>query len=331
MSSREPGAGMVPVVRAELVTRDMEVIAELISHLWTERRARFRCEDPARVSASVRSAVAGGLSAGLVRFGGFDYDAEISSGNGPYAAAVLQGAGMITAPREHLRFTRGGAFMLPAGSPCATTMRDAGYALIQVPWPVAAALAAETAGLPAAGLRFESIAPVSSARRALWSGTAAYLCHELVSSATAEISPLMAAEMTRLAAAAMLETFPNTAMTTPYLPGPGRAPPAAVRRAAAFIDAHAGQPITLADIAAAAGVTGRALQYAFRRHYDTTPTGYLRQVRLEHAHRDLLAAAPADGTTVAAIARTWGWASPAGFTAAYRRRYGQPPGQTLRT
>ena len=322
---------MVPVVRAELVTRDMEVIAELISHLWTERRARFRCEDPGRVSASVRSAVAGGLSAGLVRFGGFDYDAEISSGNGPYAAAVLQGAGMITAPREHLRFTRGGAFMLPAGSPCTTTMRDAGYALIQVPWPAAAALAAETAGLPAAALRFESIAPVSSARRALWSGTAAYLCHELISSATTEISPLMAAEMTRLAAAAMLETFPNTAMTTPYLPGPGRVPPAAVRRAAAFIDAHAGQPITLADIAAAAGVTGRALQYAFRRHYDTTPTGYLRQVRLEHARRDLLAAAPADGTAVAAVARTWGWASPAGFTTAYRRRYGQPPGQTLRT
>jgi hypothetical protein len=50
MSSREPGAGMVPVVRAELVTRDMEVIAELIGHLWTERRARFRCEDPGRVS-----------------------------------------------------------------------------------------------------------------------------------------------------------------------------------------------------------------------------------------------------------------------------------------
>src|SRR5689334_7312242 len=331
MSSREPGAGMVPVVRAELVTRNMDVIAELISHLWTERRARLRCEDPGRVKASVRSAVAGGLSASLVRFGGFDYDAEISSGNGPYAAAVLQGAGMITAPRERLRFTRGGAFMLPAGLPCATTMRDAGYALIQVPWPVAAALAAETAGLAAAALRFESVAPVSSARRALWSGTAAYLCRELISSATTEISPLMAGEMTRLAAAAMLETFPNTTMTTPYLPGPGRVPPAAVRRAAAFIDAHADQPITLADIAAAAGATGRALQYAFRRHYDTTPTGYLRQVRLEHAHRDLRDADPADGTTVAAIARTWGWASPAGFTAAYRRRYGQPPGQTLRT
>src|SRR5690348_16168692 len=131
MSSREPGAGMVPVVRAELVTRDMDVIAELISHLWTERRARLRCEDPGRVRASVRSAVAGGLSASLVRFGGFDYDAEISSGNGPYAAAVLQGAGVITDPRERLRVTRGGAFMLPAGLPSATTMRAAGVTLVR--------------------------------------------------------------------------------------------------------------------------------------------------------------------------------------------------------
>src|SRR2546423_14116140 len=104
---------MVPVVRAELTTRDMEVIAELISHLWTERRARFRCEDPGRVSASVRSAVAGGLSAGLVRFGGFDYDAEISSGNGPYAAAVLPGAGVVTPPPGHLRLTPGGAVLAP--------------------------------------------------------------------------------------------------------------------------------------------------------------------------------------------------------------------------
>jgi hypothetical protein len=64
MSSGEPGAGMVPVVRAELVTRDMEVIAELIGHLWTERRARFRCEDPGRVSGRgrrPRTSVRGGV------------------------------------------------------------------------------------------------------------------------------------------------------------------------------------------------------------------------------------------------------------------------------
>jgi hypothetical protein len=33
----------------------------------------------------------------------------------------------------------------------------------------------------------------------------------------------------------------------------------------------------VADIAAAARVTTRAVQLAFRRHLDTTPTDYLRQ------------------------------------------------------
>ena len=36
------------------------------------------------------------------------------------------------------------------------------------------------------------------------------------------------------------------------------------------------------------------------------------------------------GATVAEIARRWGWASPAQFATAYRKRYGMPPSHTLR-
>ena len=60
MAGREPGAGVVPVERAELVTQDMELIAELISQLHVEHRAHFRCADASRVKGSVRSATAGG-------------------------------------------------------------------------------------------------------------------------------------------------------------------------------------------------------------------------------------------------------------------------------
>ena len=48
MAGRESGAGVVPVERAELVTQDMELIAELISQLYVEHRARFGCADPSR-------------------------------------------------------------------------------------------------------------------------------------------------------------------------------------------------------------------------------------------------------------------------------------------
>jgi AraC-like DNA-binding protein len=111
---------------------------------------------------------------------------------------------------------------------------------------------------------------------------------------------------------------------------PGRVAPAVLRRAVAYIDEHADQPVTLAQIAAAAGVSGRALQYAFRRRYATTPTGYLRRVRLERARCELQAADPVGGTTVADVARRWGWVNPSGFAAAYRQQFGHTPGQVLR-
>jgi transcriptional regulator GlxA family with amidase domain len=74
----------------------------------------------------------------------------------------------------------------------------------------------------------------------------------------------------------------------------------------------------------------RALQYAFARHYGLSPTRYLRRVRLERAHRDLQAADPTQGDTVAAIAAAWGFATPSRFAAMYRETYGYPPSHTLR-
>jgi AraC-like DNA-binding protein len=183
---------------------------------------------------------------------------------------------------------------------------------------------------PSAPLRFLSPRPASPADRDQWTNISGYI-DTLMANPEAAASPLITGISARLLATAILVVFPNTWDTDPAARDRNDASTATLRRAIAFIDEHAAQDISLADVAAAAHVTIRAVQIAFRRHYDTTPTGYLRQVRLEHAHRDLRDADPADGTTVAAIARTWGWASPAGFTAAYRRRYGQPPGQTLRT
>ena len=63
-------------------------------------------------------------------------------------------------------------------------------------------------------------------------------------------------------------------------------------RALAYIDAHAGELITVADIATGAGVGARVLQDAFAGHQGATPMGCLTRVRLERAHRDLQAADP---------------------------------------
>ncbi len=190
-------------------------------------------------------------------------------------------------------------------------------------------VAEETTGLSGAQVRFTGLRPVSRAAERQWLTTAEYVQRGIYTEALDH--PLLLAAAEQLVAASLLAAFPNTAMTTALRTPRDAATPAVVRRAMAFIDAHAGQPITLTDIALATGVVPRTLQYAFRRHRDTTPTAYLRRVRLTRAHEDLLAAQPGDGTTVAAVAARWGYARPHRFAAAYRQEYGQPPATALRS
>ena len=54
----------------------MDLIAELIRDLHVEHEAAFSCPDPARVDGRVRSVTASGLTASLVRYGGFEYSAK---------------------------------------------------------------------------------------------------------------------------------------------------------------------------------------------------------------------------------------------------------------
>ncbi|GAA2253099.1 hypothetical protein GCM10010145_21070 [Streptomyces ruber] len=141
--------------------------------------------------------------------------------------------------------------------------------------------------------------------------------------------PLVVATAVQHLAATVLAAFPNTALTDPTGPDRNDAHPTTLRRAIAYIDGHADQPISVADIADAAHVTIRALQYAFRRHLDTTPLAHLRRVRLSHAHQDLVAASPCGGVTVTEIAARWGFFHPGRFAAHYRGAYGRTPLQTL--
>jgi AraC-like DNA-binding protein len=106
--------------------------------------------------------------------------------------------------------------------------------------------------------------------------------------------------------------------------------PAVVRRAVEFIDANAHRPIGVADIAGAARIGVRGLQSSFRQYRQETPVGYLRRVRMEGAHRDLVAGDPTLGDTVGAIAERWGFKGAGRFAVEYRRRFGCSPGDILR-
>jgi AraC-like DNA-binding protein len=105
--------------------------------------------------------------------------------------------------------------------------------------------------------------------------------------------------------------------------------PAAVHRATAYIDSHLADPMSVADIAAAARLSVRGLQNAFQRTLGTTPAAYVRTARLAEVRRDLQRA-DADGTTVAEVAHRWGFAHLPRFAQHYRAEFGEQPKETLR-
>jgi transcriptional regulator GlxA family with amidase domain len=192
--------------------------------------------------------------------------------------------------------------------------------------------AEQLTGAHLGAVHFTDLSPISPEHARYWSALARHVTRDVMPDPYAVASPLIVAATAHSVAAAMLYCFPRATAGELHRRVDGMpVHPATLRRAVAFIDDNAHRAVTLGDIVVASGISVRALQQAFRRHYGTTPTGYLRQVRLTHAHAALQAADPARGDTVAAIAVRWGFVKASRFAESYRRTYGVTPRETLRT
>ncbi|MFM0205381.1 AraC family transcriptional regulator [Paraburkholderia fungorum] len=104
--------------------------------------------------------------------------------------------------------------------------------------------------------------------------------------------------------------------------------PRTVRRAEAFIVEHACEPLTLSDIAHAAGVPVRTLLDSFRRFRDISPMQLVREARIDRSREMLLRASESD--RVVDIALRCGFVNLGRFASAYREKFGEPPSDTLR-
>ncbi len=105
--------------------------------------------------------------------------------------------------------------------------------------------------------------------------------------------------------------------------------PQTIRTAVDIIEAEAHLPLTVSTLAARSHVSVRCLQEGFRRHLDTSPMTYLRQVRLRRAHQALRESDPSIDT-VASIAYQWGFTNLGRFAAVHTAHYGETPVVTLR-
>jgi AraC-like DNA-binding protein len=170
--------------------------------------------------------------------------------------------------------------------------------------------------------------PLSTSANRLMLDTVEYVRHGVMTNARAGTDPLLPGVLTNCLAAALVSSFPvdmPDARTRSLPP----ATEVLVRLAITYIDEHAHIAITPADIAAAAHLTPQALQMMFVQHQGCTPMQYVRRVRLDHAHRELVAADPAT-TSVVDVAKRWGFTSVSRFAVSYRLAYGRSPAATLR-
>lgn len=275
------------------------------------------------------------LRHGRLAVGSFALDRVVMPGDLTFTAdpnarvlvgTVSTGSWHLGRPGRDDRAATGEPLLIPSGIEYTVGVHSADMQVVSLD----PRLLHEAAGTPrerqGAPVEFVSVLAADNAAAELWRASTAYVAGQL--SRASSLPPLAVSGMARLLATAALAVFPNSTQSEPEPSGLNTTPDS-VRRAVAYIESNADRDIGVADIADAAGVTPRALQYAFRRHLGTTPLGHLRVVRLDLVHRDLTAANPFSGATVTQLAGRWGFWHAGRFAAQYRAVYGRSPSETL--
>ncbi|MGC0318468.1 helix-turn-helix domain-containing protein [Kitasatospora acidiphila] len=324
-SARAGTAVTGPPIRHHLVTSDPE-------HALHELTAAYRT--PIRMTAPEPGTVfhLEHTDAHLFQVGENRLPGKLSFTSAPAPQVVvtrlIAGTMDLPTPAGEERHAVGDITLIGPAATVHLTTTDAHTRTTTLPLPLLHKVAGQLPGQNHP-LRFTHPRPASQALAEHWRATRVYVNSLLDHPDLGTAAPLLVANTAHLLAATVLAVFPNTVTAAPDTPVDHTdASPGTVRRAAAFINDHAHRDITLADIAAGAYVTPRALQYAFRNHLDTTPLAYLRDVRLRRAHRDLIDADPAL-ETVTRIAARWGFLHPTRFADHYERLYRCPPSTTL--
>ena len=313
------------VLRATVTTRDVEAAAAMIAEAYSG--AEMRRPEEGRPFWSSMSVVGDGL----VAFMSLDQMASCGGTMPPQSSYVVgepSATLRATSGRSQLDATR--AFLYPVTAVRGDFEGEVRLRMTQLDIATVQQIARAEAGADRYVVRFTGTAPMSAALERYWSSLVAH-ARRVATDEELFGNALIRHDLTQMLAHGLLRTFPNDLADREASSGLGTvAPPAAVRRAVSYLEEHSGQPVTLEQVAAAARLSPRGLQAAFRRHLGTTPLRYLRRLRLDGARQDLLAADPTTGASVADVARRWGFTHLGRFAGDYREAFEEHPGDTLR-
>nr|BFF12191.1 hypothetical protein GCM10025699_34940 [Microbacterium flavescens] len=301
---------------------------DAVDQTWREFVPSARLRDPApdgTADLTWHSAAVDGLSVVAYQLSG-SVQSSIEPHGQLLACRVATDTGWVGAPRRELNsrspWASSGAAAEAGWVGCATVR-----ALI-FDLESAQETARRMSGDDGLVLEVLDPAPRTAAAGAHWERAHSYVLSALVAASRSDApEPLLEAELSRHALHSTLTAFSTTFADALERAGQTGPAPRSIRRAISFMESHVSDPITVDDVAVAAGMSSRGLQAAFRRSLDMTPTEYLRGLRLAGAHAQLQAGGR---HTVAEVARTWGFAHPSRFAAFYRERYGRSPSDTAR-
>jgi AraC-like DNA-binding protein len=315
-----------------VATADVDDAADAVGRIFCPHRLTPEHGTSSEFFALHNSAVFGALSVNYVAYGG-----SVSIDPGCLERFFLlqipvRGSARIeTASHEVATASGVSASLLSPTIPTRMTWEgDCAQIILLVDRRLLEQRAAALSGQPAVAVEFEPTVDLSSASgRALQSHVTEFVGLAERLGPQRPPSPIATANLRETLLAALLHgQRHSSSRAIERFGGRAEALPTSLQRAREFLHAHADEPLDLTQLATAAGVGIRALQLGFRRHFGSSISEMLRDIRLAHLHVRLAAASPDESVTD--IAFELGFTHLSRMASAYRAKFGETPSATLR-
>jgi AraC-like DNA-binding protein len=255
------------------------------------------------------------------------FSGEVTGTIQPRGERIVQwigrGSAHMDIGRDEVTPEIGQPMPFPWGRPFSFRVTDVEQNLLHLSDRVLDEVASEREDAYPGSVRFDHTAVIDDAGRARFNSALRRIAQTYLDDSSDDA---VRAETARYAARVLLDTFPHTSRR---LPDEVLAPRnVSLRQAVEYVHGRAHEPITPSGVAKHAGLTPRGLQQAFSRHLDTTPSEYLRAVRLDRVREELVEGSP-ETVTVAEVAKRWAFAHLGRFSASYVQRFDEYPRETL--
>lgn len=233
------------------------------------------------------------------------------------------GSATIDYPQGQVASVGGRPFMTPTETSYSFAMTPHRHSIVQIDAGFLEDVAAARHGGPSQRVVFDYAAVPTPEALSAWQSALQETTPVIVSPDVDGAERMVAQTML---AGALLDLFPWRPVDVPAQLRTERL--RRLRLAAEYVHTYVDRAITSDEIAAAVEMHPRTLQQQMSEHLGSSPTAYIRTVRLDRARLDLLDADPAT-TLVSDVARRWGFGNLGRFSAAYLSRFGEYPRDTL--